>query len=241
MSKRRRGFLDALVSFLVFFVLVAFVVTCCFFLFLNIMTEEMNLELTNEHLQMAAKLTFANVILLSFVFSVADSIRRHFTVQRPVQKILDATNAMANGDFSVRLPELSKLDIMYGFGDIGRNLNHMAQELSGTETLRTDFIANVSHELKTPLAVIQNYGTMLQQPGLEEETRIEYAKTISQTSRRLASLITNILKLNKLETSRSSRWWKNTTWASRFVSACWDSKMPGRKRNWRLTPTSKKA
>ena len=199
MSKRRRGFLDALVSFLVFFVLVAFVVTCCFFLFLNIMTEEMNLELTNEHLQMAAKLTFANVILLSFVFSVADSIRRHFTVQRPVQKILDATNAMANGDFSVRLPELSKLDIMYGFGDIGRNLNHMAQELSGTETLRTDFIANVSHELKTPLAVIQNYGTMLQQPGLEEETRIEYAKTISQTSRRLASLITNILKLNKLE------------------------------------------
>ena len=199
MSRRARAVLDAVVSFLIFFILVAFIVTCCFFLFMSALTEELDLELTNEHLQLAAKLTFANVVLLSLAFSTADSIRRHFTVQRPVQKILDATNAMAKGDFSARVPEFSRLDIMYGFDDIGKNLNRMAQELSGTETLRTDFIANVSHELKTPLSVIQNYGTMLQQPGLEEQTRVEYAKTISQTSRRLASLITNILKLNKLE------------------------------------------
>lgn len=190
---------NALVGFLVFFVLVAFVVTCCFFLFMNVMMEEMDLQLTNEHLQMAAKLTFLNVLLLSMLFSITDSVRRHYTVTKPVQIILNATNAMASGDFSVRVPEFSRLDIMYGFDDIGRNLNHMAQELSGTETLRTEFIANVSHELKTPLAVIQNYGTMLQQPGLDEQTRMEYAKTISHTSRRLASLITNILKLNKLE------------------------------------------
>ncbi|MBQ7384124.1 MAG: HAMP domain-containing histidine kinase, partial [Clostridia bacterium] len=77
--------------------------------------------------------------------------------------------------------------------------NKMAEELSGTETLRTDFIANVSHELKTPLAVMQNYSTMLQQPGLSEEKRLEYSRAISDASRRLANLITNILKLNKLE------------------------------------------
>ena len=71
--------------------------------------------------------------------------------------------------------------------------------MQGTETLRTDFIANVSHELKTPLAVMGNYATMLQQPGISEEERIEYAKSISHSSRRLAALITNILKLNKLE------------------------------------------
>ena len=57
----------------------------------------------------------------------------------------------------------------------------------------------MSHELKTPLAVIQNYGTMLQQPDLPEEKRMEYAKAVTDASRRLASLITNILKLNKLE------------------------------------------
>jgi len=65
--------------------------------------------------------------------------------------------------------------------------------------LRTDFIANVSHELKTPLAVMGNYATMLQRPGITEEERCEYAKAISDSARRLAALITNILKLNKLE------------------------------------------
>lgn len=75
----------------------------------------------------------------------------------------------------------------------------MAEELSTTETLKTDFIANVSHEIKTPLAVIQNYATMLQDPYLTEEQRIKYAESISASSKRLSSLITNILKLNKLE------------------------------------------
>ena len=61
------------------------------------------------------------------------------------------------------------------------------------------FIANVSHEMKTPLAVIQNYGTLLQRPDLPEEKRQEYAKGITDASRRLAEMMTNILKLNRLE------------------------------------------
>jgi signal transduction histidine kinase len=75
----------------------------------------------------------------------------------------------------------------------------MTQELSGMETMRTDFIANVSHELKTPLAVIQNYGTLLQQTDLPAEKRLEYARAITDSSRSLANMISNILKLNKLE------------------------------------------
>ena len=75
----------------------------------------------------------------------------------------------------------------------------MAQELSSTETLRTDFVANVSHELKTPLSIMQNYGSLLSQPKLDDEKRIEYAKGVVDASKRLANLITNILKLNKLE------------------------------------------
>ena len=75
----------------------------------------------------------------------------------------------------------------------------MIEEISGVETLRTDFIANVSHELKTPLAVMQNYGTLLQDPDLSEEKRIEYGKNIAEQTRRLSNLVMNILKLNKLE------------------------------------------
>ena len=75
----------------------------------------------------------------------------------------------------------------------------MVAELSGVETLKTDFIVNVSHELKTPLSVIQNYATILQDTALSEERRLEYAKNITLASRRLSTLIANILKLNKLE------------------------------------------
>ena len=198
MSRRKNAVVDWITSFFVFLILVSFVVTCCFVLFITVMAKDMGITLTGVHLEFAAKLTFINVLFLGLLFSTMDFIRRHFTVKRQVKKILDATNAMTEGDFSVRLPEGKRLDV-YGFDAIARNLNRLAQELSGTETLRTDFIANVSHELKTPLSIIQNYGTMLQQPGLEEAARMEYAKTISQTARRLASLITNILKRNMLE------------------------------------------
>lgn len=75
----------------------------------------------------------------------------------------------------------------------------MAEELGSVETMRTDFIANVSHEMKTPLAVMQNYGTLLQAPGFPEEKRFEYAKGITDGSRRMADMMTNILKLNRLE------------------------------------------
>jgi signal transduction histidine kinase len=75
----------------------------------------------------------------------------------------------------------------------------MAEELCGIEMMQSDFIANVSHELKTPLAVMQNYATLLQSEDLNEEERLRYAKSISVSCRSLAELITNILKLNKLE------------------------------------------
>jgi signal transduction histidine kinase len=91
------------------------------------------------------------------------------------------------------------LDPNDGFNVIIDYFNRMTEELSGMETLRTDFIANVSHELKTPLAVIQNYGTMLQNPQLPEAERMEYAKSITDASRSLADMVSNILKLNKLE------------------------------------------
>ena len=70
-----------------------------------------------------------------------------------------------NGDFDARISVPEVMDRYSHFGEIAEHINALAGELAGVETLRTDFIANVSHELKTPLAVIQNYGTMLQQPA----------------------------------------------------------------------------
>ncbi len=200
-GKNKRGirWLFALRRYIIFFLLMAFVISCCMILFLNMMTRSTGLELTKAHIEQAAKVTFLNVALLSFLCTVIDGVRRKFMVDRPVKKIVKAANQMMKGDFSARIPSLYSVDNADGFGAIADCFNKMAEELSGTETLRTDFIANVSHELKTPLAVIQNYGNMLQQPDLPEEKRLEYAKAVTDSSRRLANLITNILKLNKLE------------------------------------------
>jgi signal transduction histidine kinase len=63
--------------------------------------------------------------------------------------------------------------------------------------------------MKTPLAVMQNYGTLLQAPDLPDEKRLEYARAITDSSRRLADMMTNILKLNRLENQQIYR--ENTT------------------------------
>jgi len=193
-----RRVLKTISNYAIFFLTVGFAVGCCMMLFLNVLADSMGLVFDTHNIADAAKLTFGNVVLITLIFGTIDYIRRKNTVERPVKTITAAAERIMQGDFSVRIEPMHGVGVE-GFNQISAAINKMAQELSGTETLRTDFIANVSHELKTPLAVMGNYATMLQQPGLTEADRQEYAKAISDAARRLAQLITNILKLNKLE------------------------------------------
>ncbi len=195
----RDRLLVALWRYLTFFSVIAFAITGCMIVFLRLMGHELGVTYTADNTRHAAIYTFINVILISTFFTVIDAIRRKFMIERPVRWIIDAAERIMQGEFSVRIKPLPGIYDAAGFNVIIEYFNNMAGELSGTETLRTDFIANVSHELKTPLAVMQNYGTMLQSLNLTEERRLEYAKAITESSRRLANLITNILKLNRLE------------------------------------------
>jgi len=194
-----KQFLRAVNNYLVFFLIVAFVVSCCMMLFVSVLADTMGLVFTKDNIAAAAKLTFGNVLLITIISATIDYIRRKRMVDRPVKQIMDALDQVMQGDFTVRIEPVKEFAGETGFHEIIKAINKMTAELQGTETLRTDFIANVSHELKTPLAVMGNYATMLQKPGLSAEDRMEYAKAISHSSRRLAALITNILKLNKLE------------------------------------------
>lgn len=190
--------LGAISSFILFFITVGFIVSCCMMLFVTVLAKTMNLTLTSENIAAAAKITFLNVILITILFKLADYVRRRIMVDRPVKVITDTTENIMKGDFSARVESFPGSG-MEGFNQIGEAINAMAEELAGTETLRTDFIANVSHEMKTPLSVMQNYGVLLQAPGLSEEKRMEYAKGVTDASRRLSEMMTNILKLNRLE------------------------------------------
>ena len=188
-----------LYHYVLFFLLVAFMVSCTMMLFVTVLADTLNIDLTSENIGTAAKLTFGNVLFLSILFTVIDAIRRKVTTEKVTKYIADAAGKIVQGDFSVRIEPLNKLGVDENFNEIIDCFNRMAEELSGVETLRTDFIANVSHEMKTPLAVMQNYGKLLQNPNLSEQDRIEYAKGVSEGSRRLADMMTNILKLNRLE------------------------------------------
>lgn len=183
--------------FAIFFLLIAFVLSSSMFLFIEFLEKELGQSLSLRNVWMAAAVTFGNVFLLSLVCTGVDYLRRKATVERPVKEIIRASEKVIAGDFTTRISYIRGAE--NGFKTIIDNFNHMVAELGSMETLRTDFIANVSHELKTPLAVIQNYGTILQNPDLTEEERKDCARAITGASRRLSGLITNILRLNKLE------------------------------------------
>lgn len=190
-----KNLLKMFYRFVLFCLTVGFVITCNMMLFLNVLKDYTEIVYNTDNVRTAAIFTFWNAVFLGFLFTVVDFIRRKVLVERPVKKILDVTNRITHGDFSARIAPMH----IGEYNKVVYDLNRMAKELSNNETLKTDFISNVSHELKTPLAVLQNYGVLLEQPDLSEEKRIEYAKSITRVTKYLSELITNILKLNKLE------------------------------------------
>lgn len=152
-----------------------------------------------DNITLIAILILIEIIILASFCTVFDWVRRKIMVERPTKKILDATEKIAEGDFSTRLEIAHDYGKYNQYDLIMENLNKMAIELQKNEVLKTDFISNVSHEIKTPLSVIQNYATLLQDESLDMETRKNYSKTLISASKRITDLITNILKLNKLE------------------------------------------
>lgn len=178
-------------GYLIFFVTIAAIITCAVLVY-SLLAE------TGSPLVIALVM-IAVIVVLAGACTVIDLVRRKCMVERPVNEILRATEKIAGGDFNVRLQSKHAYDKYDEYDIIFGNINTMAAELSRNEILKTDFISNVSHEIKTPLAVISNHATLLQDENLSASERAEYTKALLIATKRLTDLITNILKLNKLE------------------------------------------
>ena len=179
-------------GYLVFFITIATLVTIALTLFMVVNRK------TGGDTWAIALTMFVIIVALSAICTGLDIWRRKKMIDEPVRMILSATERIAAGDFSVRLTALHAYEKYDDYDLIMENLNAMAAELAKSEVLKTDFISNVSHELKTPLSIIQNYVSLLRQ-DLDEETKEKYIQTVVAATKRLSNLITNILKLNKLE------------------------------------------
>jgi signal transduction histidine kinase len=114
----------------------------------------------------------------------------------PIFKLRSAMGTVADGDYTVRLDtESSSKEIQ----EVYSGFNLMAHELQSTEMLQSDFVSNVSHEFKTPINAIEGYSTLLQ--GCENLTadQQEYVDKILFNTKRLSTLVGNILLLSKIE------------------------------------------
>ena len=89
-----RRILRAVNNYLVFFIVVAFAVTCCMLLFITTLANDLGIVFTAENIEGAAKLTFGNVMLLTLLFAVTDFLRRKLMVDRPVKRITAAAERM---------------------------------------------------------------------------------------------------------------------------------------------------
>jgi signal transduction histidine kinase len=139
---------------------------------------------------------------LSLVGAFLIGLFKYLYFDKPIRTVASAAQKVANGDFNVNVPYNRKDGKKDEITVLIEDFNKMTNELSSIETLKTDFVSNVSHEIKTPLSIIQNYTVALQDDRLSKKERTEYCKTIIEASKRLTELITNILKLDKLENQK---------------------------------------
>lgn len=188
-----RNFKDTFYGFIILTITVAFNTTVGILIY--------NAVKDNGTLATAA-IIFVVILASSLIFTVIDYLRRKITVERPLKEILSATKQLARGNFKVKLIPYHMYNKYDEFDYIKDNLNMMAQELSKSEVLKNDFIANVSHEIKTPLSIIQNYAQYLKNPNLSEEERAKNLENLNNACYKLNTLVANILKLNKLENQK---------------------------------------
>lgn len=140
-------------------------------------------------------------LLLAVLFAWETGRQIYERVEEPMQKLGEAASKVAKGDFSVYVApkhvegsrDWNSTDQMFS------DFNTMVEELGGIETMKNDFVSNVSHEIRNPLAVIKNYATMMRDVDMDKAQREECVQTITAASERLNELVANILKLNKLE------------------------------------------
>jgi len=134
------------------------------------------------------------------IFSVAIGAALAFFLNRlffkPIRKLSRAMKRVAKGDFTT---EISEKNFLHEMQDIYTSFNLMVKELDRTETLQSDFIANVSHEIKTPVTAIEGYAMLLEDGSATEQEREGYVEKILFNTQRLSELVNNVLLLSKLE------------------------------------------
>lgn len=150
----------------------------------------------NEIVQCILPMLYWGAVAMALTLFTRHKIRQ--TYEEPMLRLSKATRQVAEGDFSVYVAPIHTADRTDYLDQIILDFDTMVEQLGSIETLKTDFFSDVSHEFKSPLAVISSNAELLQQSTLTEAQQ-EQVQNIRYATRRLSNLIQNMLKLNKLE------------------------------------------
>jgi len=143
---------------------------------------------------------FLLVILLGVVTIVI--INTYRKVSHPLAEIVEEANHFAEGNFSSTLKDFDIKEI----AELGSALNRMAAQLDRLENLRQDFVANVSHELKTPIATVKSYvETLLDGAQHDPDDLDRFLKIVLKQNDRLAAIVDDLLTLSRLQSAPASQ------------------------------------
>lgn len=193
MKNNSSRFMKSLTGFLIFLITSSVIVSLTVLIY-----DKVRIESDGNTLYLSLVMIFS-ILFLAIIMTLIDYIRRRLMVDKAVNQILNGTKRIINGDFNVTFTPRHGYGKYDEFDIIMDNLNKVTKELSKNELLKNDFISNVSHEIKTPLSVMKLYAGELLDESLDPNLKKEYINTIIKSSESLSSLVSNILKLNKLE------------------------------------------
>ena len=132
------------------------------------------------------------VLMISFMASSITTMRQI----QPIREMARATRRYAEGDFDIRMNDYGRDDEL---GELAASFNNMAESLQQTERQRREFIANISHELKTPMTTIAGYADGILDGVISPEEERQYLSIISAESRRLSRLVRRMLDVSQLQ------------------------------------------
>ena len=132
------------------------------------------------------------VLMVAFMASSVTAMRQI----QPIREMVQATRQYAAGDFDVRVNDYGQVDEI---GELAASFNHMAESLQQTERQRQEFIANISHELKTPMTTIAGYTDAILDGAIPPENEEQYLRIIAGESRRLSRLVRRMLDVSQLQ------------------------------------------
>lgn len=135
----------------------------------------------------AALLTLLIVIIFVFWMS--------YSMVRPLRQMSSAAKKFAVGDFSTRVTVTSDDEL----GELATAFNDMADSLSASEGMRRSFIANVSHELKTPMTTIAGFVDGILDGTIPPQRQSHYLRIVSNEVKRLSRLVTSMLSLSRID------------------------------------------